>query len=172
MASSLLWKLASPYDAYVSHVVTLNNAIGRIRYFSDMAEGYAAGLQGSGRVAGSPADASTRVQAIRERLGTAAASMTDEQFEEFISHLGGGSAADVDRDRASATARLTHSQRGMEEYFGIAGRELGLLEARGYNPVRSDVARQLRENRLPATTTAEYRALLHQLGNKVARNSK
>ena len=50
MVSSLVWKLASPYDAYISHVAELNHAIERIRYFSEVALRYEAGLQGSVRL--------------------------------------------------------------------------------------------------------------------------
>ena len=49
------------------------------------------------------------------------------------------------------------------------GHELAVLEKRGYNPQRTDVARQLRENRLPATTVADYRHLLRQLGARVGK---
>jgi hypothetical protein len=59
------------------------------------------------------------------------------------------------------------ASRGLEEYFAIAGQELATLESRGYNPSRSDVARQLRENKLPPHTIADYRRLLHDLGAKV-----
>ena len=47
--TSLLWKLASPYDAYVSHVARLNEAFSRVRYSSERALGYEAGLQSSVR---------------------------------------------------------------------------------------------------------------------------
>jgi hypothetical protein len=97
--------------------------------------------------------------------------MSDVEFEEFLAHLGGGSVAEVETSRAQAVTRLGHTTRGLEEYFAIAGRELSLLEARGYSPNRPDVARQLRENHLPATTVAEYRSLLHQLGARVGRKA-
>ena len=45
--STLVWKLASPYDAYVSHVAKLNAALERVRFFSERALGYEAGLQSS-----------------------------------------------------------------------------------------------------------------------------
>jgi hypothetical protein len=63
--------------------------------------------------------------------------------------------------------RMSTATRGFEEYFAIAGKALATLEARGYNPNRSDVARQLRENKLPAHTVAEYQHILHTLGTKV-----
>lgn len=167
MAPKLLWKLASPYDAYVSHVAQLNHAMDRIKFLSGLALGYEAGLQGSLRLVPGSADAAARARGFRQRLGQAAASMTDEQFEEFLAHLGGGDTADVERDRAQAVSRLTVTTRGLEEYFAIAGHELALLEDRGYSPTRPDVARQLRENDLPLSTAAEYRHELHELGSKV-----
>lgn len=165
--SSLLWKLASPYDAFVSHVSTLVEAIERIQHLSEMAVRYDAGLQGSVQVTSGGSAPEVRVQRFRERLGSAAASMSDEQFEDFISALGGGAAADVESNRAMTTSRRQSTQRGLEEYFGIAGRELALLEARGYNPTRADVARLLRENRLPPTNIPEFRRQLHDLGARV-----
>lgn len=161
---SVLWKLASPYDAYVSHVAQLNAAIERIRYFLEVLPGYEAGVAGSERLAAGTTAAEDRVQRFRQRLAAAAQQLSDDQFEEFIAHLGGGSTADVDSAQSQARTRLGGVTRGLEEYFGIAGRELAILEARGYNPARGDVARQLRDNHLPATTLAEYRSLLHQLG--------
>lgn len=167
--AALLWKLASPYDAYVSHVGTLNDAIERIRSLSRMAEGYEAGLQGSGGAASASGDAAraARVARFRSQLGDAASRMSDVEFEDFISHLGGGDVADIEANRAAATSRMGFMQRGIEEYFAIAGRELALLEKRGYNPGRGDVARQLRENKLPITTVSEFRTILHDLGAKV-----
>ncbi len=167
MASKLLWKLASPYDAYVSHVAQLTHAMERIKFLSGLALGYEAGLQGSVRLVPASADAAARARGFRERLGQAAASMTDEQFEEFVAHLGGGGVAEVEADRAQAVSRLTYTTRGLEEYFATAGHELALLEQRGYSPTRADVARQLRENDLPLSTIAEYRRELHELGAKV-----
>ena len=35
--NTLVWKLASPYDAYVSHVARLESALERLRYFSSRA---------------------------------------------------------------------------------------------------------------------------------------
>jgi hypothetical protein len=168
-AKALIWKLVSPYDAYVSHVAVLNHAIEQISYFGGLARGYEAGIEGSMRVGvTSEVDAAARVQRFREQLGQAAGSMSDEQFEDFIAHLGGGSTANVETDRDRAHERLGHMTRGLEEYFAIAGRELAILEERGYDPSRRDIARQLRENRLPTTTLGEYRHLLHELGAKAA----
>jgi hypothetical protein len=167
--SSLVWRLASPYDAYVSHVGRLNDAIDRIRYFSEVALGYEAGLQSSVRLTPGGADPTVRAKVFRERLSKAAAEMSDEEFEAFIAHLGGGEVAAVERDRAQAVSRMEHTTRGLEEYFAIAGHELSLLEQRGYNPRRSDIARQLKANHLPPTTNAEYRRTLHELGAKVGR---
>ncbi|MFN8507952.1 MAG: hypothetical protein U0547_10350 [Dehalococcoidia bacterium] len=167
MVSSLVWKLASPYDAYVSHVAELNNAIERIRYFSEVALRYEAGLQGSVRLVPGAQESASRAERFRAQLGERAENLSDEQFEEFLAMLGGGAAADVERDRAVTATRLSHTTRGLEEYFAIAGRELAILEKRGYSPTRPDVARQLRENRLPATTVADYRHLLRQLGTRV-----
>lgn len=164
---SLLYKLASPYDAYVSHVSELNGALERLRWMSDRALGFEAGLQGSVRMVPGGTAAADRVQRFREQLGQAASSMTDEQFEDFLAHLGGGEAANVEANRANVVNRMSSATRGFEEYFAIAGKSLATLEARGYNPNRGDVARQLRENNLPAYTSAEYRRILHELGNKV-----
>ena len=166
---SLVWKLASPYDAYVSHVGRLHHAIGRIRDLSERALGYEAGLSASMRLIPGSSDAPARAQRFRSQLGQAAESMSDEQFEDFLAHLGGGTAADVEADRAKTASRLTHTTRGLEEFFVMAGQELALLEQRGYSPSRPDVARQLRENGLPAVSLAEYRHELHELGTKVGR---
>lgn len=165
---TLAWKLASPYDAYVSHVVKLHHALERVRQLSEQALAYEAGLQGSVRFVPGSTDAALRVRNFRARLGQAAASMTDEQFEEFLAHLGGGAPAEVEADRAKAVSRLTSTTRGIEEYFATAAHELAVLEERGYNPHRPDVARQLRENGLAQLTVAEYRRQLHELGSIVA----
>ena len=167
--TSLLWKLASPYDAYVSHVARLDEAISRVRYFSERALGYEAGLQSSVRLVPGQGDPAARAKRFREQMGEAAERMSDEEFEEFLAHLGGGSTADVEVDRAQAFSRMGHSTRGLEEYFAAAGRELAVLEGRGYSPGRADVARQLRDNGLPLMTVAEYRHLLHELGARVGR---
>lgn len=164
---ALFWKLASPYDAYVSHVARLEHAMDRIRYFTELALGYETGLKSSVRLVTGSADPGARAERFREQLGTAAAKMTDEEFEDFLAQLGGGATANVEANRASTVSRLSSSARGFEEYFAVAGRELALLEGRGYNPRRADVARQLRENHLPPTTLPEYRRHLHELGMKV-----
>ncbi len=164
---SVVWKLASPYDAYVSHVAKLNQAMDRIRYFTEIALAYEAGLQSSVRFGTASSDPAARTERFREQLGAAAEQMSDEEFEEFVAHLGGGTTANVEANRAKAVSRLSSATRGLEEYFSIAGQELALLESRGYNPGRPDVARQLRENHLPPTTLADYRHTLHELGAKV-----
>lgn len=165
--ATLLYKLASPYDAYVAHVSELNSALERLRYQSERALGYEAGLHGSVRLMPGGAARAERVDRFRERLGDAAASMSDEQFEDFLAHLGGGEAANVEADRARVVDRMSTATRGIEEYFAIAGKALATLEERGYNPNRSDIARQLRENHLPMHTVGEYRRILHELGTKV-----
>lgn len=165
---SLLYKLASPYDAYVSHVSELNGAIARIRFMSNRALGYEAGLQSSMRIVPGGSPTGERVEMFRQKLGAAADSMSDEQFEDFLGHLGGGKVANVEADRARTVARMSHTTRGIAEYFEIAASELSTLESRGYNPHRPDVARQLRENKLPGHTTAEYRTILHDLGKSVS----
>jgi hypothetical protein len=164
---ALLWKLASPYDAYISHVSVLTEAIDRIKFLAEVALRYEAGLAGSVRLVPGGTAPEERVRRFREQLGDAAGSMSDEQFEEFISHLGSGEVAEVEANRAQAVSRKNSTQRGLEEYFGIAGRELALLEARGYSPDRSDVSRLLRENRLKPMTAPEFRHVLHELGLKV-----
>lgn len=169
--SSVLWKLASPYDAYVSHVARLNEAISRVRYFSERALGFEAGLAGSVRLIPGQVDPVARAQRFRQQMGEAAERMSDVEFEDFLAHLGGGTVADVEADRAQAFSRMGHSTRGLEEYFASAGRELATLEARGYAPGRPDVARQLRDNELPLTTVAEYRRLLHELGARVGQKA-
>jgi len=169
--STLVWKLASPYDAYVSHVAKLNAALERVRFFSERALGYEAGLQSSVRFVAAEGDPVARAQRFREQLGEAATSLSDEEFEEFLGHLGGGRKADVEADRAKAVSRLSHTTRGLEEYFAIAATELSTLEGRGYNPGRADVKRQLRENKLPTTNVAEYRRTLHELGLRVGRKA-
>ena len=169
--SAVLWKLASPYDAYVSHVARLNDAIERIRYFSEMALGYEAGLSSSSGSAGKGNDPASRVARFRTQLGEAATSMSDDQFDDFIAALGGGAVADAEANRAKTQSRIGYTQRGLQEYFAIAGQELAILEKRGYNPFRGDIARQLKENRLPATTLPDYSHLLHELGNRAGRKA-
>lgn len=169
---ALVWKLASPYDAYVSHVARLTAAIDSIRYASDRALLYEAGLRGSIRFQpGAAPDSTARIQRFREQLGAAAAQMSDEEFEDFISHLGGGGAAEVEHDRARTVSRLGHETRGLEEYFAQAGQELAILEKRGYSPTRADVSRQLRANNLPTSDLAEYRGILKDLGKRVGKNT-
>ncbi|MFN0147088.1 MAG: hypothetical protein ACKVT1_11295 [Dehalococcoidia bacterium] len=163
----LVWRLASPYDAYVSHVARLTEAMDRIRALSEMALGHEAGLQSSVRYVPGMADTDARAARFREQLGAAAERMGDEEFEEFIQMLGGGAVASVESNRAQAVTRLSHTTRGLEEYFAIAGQELSVLEKRGYNPGRTDIARQLRENRLPPVTVDDYRHQLHLLGTRV-----
>ena len=170
--SSVVWRLASPYDAYVSHVARLNEAIDRLRYFTDVALGYETGLHSSIRMVPGATDAEARAARFREQLATVAGQMSDEEFEEFIANLGGGKVAEVETNRAQAVSRLSTTTRGLEEYFAIAGSELATLERRGFNPARADVGRQLDANHLPRLTVAEYRHLLHELGRKVGRPAK
>lgn len=160
---TLAWKLASPYDAYVSHVARLNDALKRVRELSTLALGYEAGLHSSVRFVpgGEP---NGRAEQLRRQLGDAAGEMDDAAFEDFLLQLGGGAKATVEGDRARAVKRLSHATRGIADYFAIAAGELGILEERGYNPRRPDVARQLDTNHLPATTVAEYRHMLRELG--------
>jgi hypothetical protein len=167
--STLVWKLASPYDAYISHVSRLNDAIERIRYLSGVAQGYEAGLQSSVRVGAGDVSSADRAARFRSQLGAAAQSMSDDEFEAFIAMLGGGDVASVESNRARAADRMQSTTLGLEQHFGVAGQELATLEKRGYNPGRADVARQLRENGLPATDLSQYRHLLHELGMRVAR---
>jgi hypothetical protein len=169
---TLVWRLVSPYDAYISHVIRLNDAIDRIHFLSDVALRYEAGIEGSGPLGPSGIDESERARVFRARLGAAAAAMTDEQFEEFLAMLGGGRVADLESNRARASERLSNTTRGLEEFFAIAGRELATLERRGYEPRRVDVARQLRENRLPPTSLAEYRHTLHELGLRIGKREQ
>src|SRR5690606_26050667 len=138
-----------PYDAYVSHVSRLNDAIERIRVLSRQALAYEAGLQGSVRLVPGRQDAAVRAGRFREHLASAAAEMSEADFEEFILHLGGGAPADVEGDRAQAVERMGHATRGLQEYFAIAATELETLASRNFNPNRADVRRQLRENHLP-----------------------
>lgn len=166
---TLVWKLVSPYDAYVSHVVRLNHAIERIRDLSSRALTYEAGLSASVRLIPGSVDPAARAQGFRDRIGQAAEQMSDDQFEEFLAHLGGGSAASVETNRATTVSRLSTTTRGLEDFFAIAGHALALLEERGYNPTRPDIARQLRANAIPPRTLAEYRRELHELGARVGK---
>src|SRR5512146_677212 len=79
--STLLWKLASPYDAYVSHVARLEHAIDRLGYLSERALGFQAGLQGSVRLVPGAPDPGARAERFRAQLGQAASQMSDEEFE-------------------------------------------------------------------------------------------
>jgi len=165
---TLAWKFASPYDAYVSHVARLNDALKRINDLSELALGYEAGLHGSVRlVPGDAGEDPVRVERFREQLSQAAGELSDEAFEEFVLQLGGGRKATVEGDRARAASRLSHTTRGIASYFAIAASEVATLEERGYNPERPDIARQLADNHLPATTVAGYRARLRELGARV-----
>ncbi|MCC7366236.1 MAG: hypothetical protein IT303_17905 [Dehalococcoidia bacterium] len=162
---TVFWKLASPYDAYVSHVSRLNEAIDRIKYFTELTARQQAGIEASVRVgSGEAPDAAARAQLFRERISANAKRMSDEEFEDFIAVLGGGEAATVESARERALDRLGHATRGLEQYFTIAGQALATLEKRGYSPSRPDVARQLRENGLPQATLADYRHQLRDLG--------
>jgi hypothetical protein len=169
---TLVWKLASPYDAYVSHVSQLNDAIDRIRALSGATLAYEAGLQGSVRLVPSERPAEERAGRFRERLGDAAASMSAEEFEEFISHIGGGEMATVEADRAKTVQRMGFARRGLQEYFKIAGQEMRTLAERGFDPRRGDVRRQLEANKLPDATVEEYRVLLSELGSKVGQRAE
>jgi hypothetical protein len=168
---ALVWKLASPYDAYVAHVARLNLALSRLRDAATEAEGHDAGLRSSVRLVAGEEAAGARLARFRERLGKAAEEMSDAQFEEFLAMLGNGDAALVEADRARAVSRLQHTTRGLEEYFAIAGHELAILENRDYNPSRSDISRQLAANRLPQNTTAEFAHELHQIAGRVGKHS-
>ncbi|GAB4329606.1 MAG: hypothetical protein Kow0010_14100 [Dehalococcoidia bacterium] len=162
---TLVWKLASPYDAYVSHVSRLEAALARLRFLSGQALGYETGLLGSVRVLpGEERPAEERADKFRARLAEAAEGMTDEQFEAFLAELGGGETARVEADRAQVSARLGTATRGLQEYFAVAAAELATLERRGYDPWRRDISRQLRDNGIVPRTIAEYRHELHELG--------
>ena len=111
--SSLLYKLGSPYDAYIAHVSELNAALARLRYMSDHAVGLEAGLHGSVRLVPGNGNRTDRIEGFRKRLGQAADSMTDEQFEDFLAHLGGGEAANVEDNRANVVSRMSNVTRGL-----------------------------------------------------------
>ncbi len=164
---SLRWRLASPYDAYISHVSRLNGAIEEIRFLVQKAVAYEAGLQGSVRLVPGTPDPSARAARFRETLGRKAVEMTDEEFEAFIADLGGGGPREVEADRAAVLERLTATTDSLQRHFAHAGQELAILEQRGYNPERAGVSRLLRVNRLPAHTLADYRHLLRDLGARV-----
>ncbi|MCK9517414.1 MAG: hypothetical protein M0R74_00080 [Dehalococcoidia bacterium] len=167
---NVLWRLASPYDAYVSHVARLNHAIERIRYFTELALRGEAVLQSSLRLVPKQGDAARRAALFREQVARAATSMDDAEFEAFLAVVGGGEPAEVESNRARSLQRMSSTRSGLEHYFGQASHELRVLEERGYNPQRADVARQLRANRLPAATVADYRRVLRELGARVAQH--
>jgi hypothetical protein len=167
--NALVWRLASPYDAYVAHVARLHEAMSRLRDLATEVEGHEAGLRSSVRMVPGEAAAGERAARFRERLGKAAGEMSDQQFDEFLALLGSGDRAMVEADRARAASRLQHTTRGLEEYFAIAGRELAVLEARGYNPARGDIARQLSANRLPRHTISDFSHQLHELAARVGK---
>lgn len=167
---TFVWKLASPYDAYVSHVSRLENSLSEIRFLVQRALGYEATLQGSVRLVPGSDDPAARAARFREQIGQAAVDMTDEQFEEFISHLGGGEVGAVESDRARAVGRLTAVTDSIERYLGQAAVELSVLEERDYDPARSGVGRELRNNNLEPRTLAEYRHLLRDLAAQVGKS--
>jgi hypothetical protein len=149
-------------------VARLNHALERLRYFTELALRGEVVLQSSLRIVPGQSGRDQRAARFREQLASAA-SLSDEEFEEFLGLLGGGEAAEVESNRARAASRMSLTQRGLEEYFAQAARELSLLEKRGYNPHRRDIARQLRANDLPLATVADYRHTLRELGAQVAR---
>jgi hypothetical protein len=163
MFKRILWRLASPYDAYVSHVTRLEDALTRIRVLSDRADGYEMGLRSSVRHKTGESDAVSRAERFRSLLGDASETMEDEQLERFLAELGGGETANVDQDRADIAIRLDHATEGMQEYFAVAGSALQTLEQRDYEPGRRDIARQLASNRISPRTLAEYHDELHEL---------
>lgn len=166
---TVLWRLASPYDAYVAHVSRLQAAIGEIRYLVQRALGYEATLLGSVRLLPAVQDAAARAARFREQLSSAAGALTDDQFEEFIAHLGGGSTGAVESDRARTVERLTAVTASLERYFAGAAAELAVLEQRDYRPGRAGVSRALASNGLEPHTLADFRHILRDLGAQVGR---
>lgn len=164
---SILWRLASPYDAYVAHVSRLEDAVAEIQYLVQRALGYEAGLQGSVRIVPGGEAAAERAERFRSALAEASTGLSEAEFEDFLAHLGGGSTVDVEADRARTVSRLTAVTSALERHFITAARELALLEARAYSPTAPGVARLLRENRIPARTLTEYRHLLRELASQV-----
>ncbi|MDW8047023.1 MAG: hypothetical protein RMK15_07075 [Chloroflexota bacterium] len=162
------WRLAAPYDAYIAHVSRLCRALERIRLLADRALGYEAGLVASVRMVPGAEDAEERAARLRARLA-AAQELSDAELDELLAHLGGGKAAEVERDRAVVAGRLGAVSRAIESAFAEAAAALAILEARRYDPRRRDVARQLRANRLPARTTDAFRAELRELGRLVGK---
>ena len=110
---TLIWKLGSPYDAYTAHVSRLNTALDRIRYISDRALGYEAGLQSSVRLVPGSTAREERVERFREQLGKAASTMSDEEFEDFLAHLGGGEAASQELGAVARPAPDIDHERGV-----------------------------------------------------------
>lgn len=164
---SLLWRLASPYDAYIAHVSMLESALEQIRYLVQRALAYEAGIHGSVRLIPGGAAAEARAARFRERVSSAATGMTDEQFELFLADLGGGASGSVEEDRARAFERMTGVTAALERHLSTAARELTTLEERDYNPASPALARMLRDNGFPPRTVADYRHLLRDLGAQV-----
>ena len=163
MLKRMIWKLASPYDAYVSHVAKLESSFARIRNLNARTAGYEMGLRSSVRLVQGDADASERADRFRKTLSDAAESMTDSELEGFLAELGGGETADVESDRADIAERMEHATSGLREAFTTAAAVLKLLEERGYDPERRDIARQLAANQIKPRPLAEYQAELHEL---------
>lgn len=163
MLKKMMWRLAPPYDAYVSHIVRLEAAFERIRVLSERAAGYEMGMRSSVRLSQGDSDVVERARRFRNQLGAASEAMSDDELESFLAELGGGHTADVERDRADIVSRMDHTTSGLQEYFATAGAALTILERRGYNSKRRDVARQLTANGVPARTLEEYHGALHEL---------
>ena len=171
MFKRILWRLASPYDAYVSHVTRLEDAFARIRVLSERAAGYETGLRSSVRLVPSESDAVARAERFRDQISQASEAMEDEQLESFLVELGGGATANVESDRADIAVRMDHATEGLQEYFAVAGSALQTLEHRGYDPSRRDVARQLASNGISPRTLEQYREDLQTLA-RVAGHSE
>lgn len=163
MFKRMLWRLASPYDAYVSHITRLEDAFARIRVLSDRTAGYEMGLRSSVRLKPSESDAVARAQRFRDHITKASETIEDDQLEGFLAEIGDGATANVESDRADIAVRMDHATEGLQEYFAVAGSALQTLERRGFNPGRRDVARQLAGNGIPQRTLDEYRADLQRL---------
>lgn len=164
---SALWRLASPYDAYIAHVSRLEDAVQGSQYLVQRALAYEAGLRGSVRIAPGSDTAEARAERFRAALAQAASGLSGQQFDAFLADLGGGATVDVEADRARTVERMTAITAAIARYFASAARELAVLESRGYSPAGAGVARLLRENHLPARSLAEYRQLLRELGSQV-----
>ncbi len=163
MFKRMLWRLASPYDAYVSHVARLEDAFARIRVLSERTAGYEMGLRSSVRLMPSESDAVARAERFRGQLSEASETMEEEQLEAFLVELGGGAIANVESDRADIAVRMDHATEGLQEYFAVAGSALQTLEQRGYEPGRRDVARQLASNGIERRALKQYREELQTL---------